>query len=91
MLLGSVLLLEEYRQMPTRLFESAELSVSPIAYAMKSPILLVKPNSLPDATIDVIEALTGLDFFPDMDDDTELRLEDLDTLVNWERLADAIN
>lgn len=33
------------------------LSVSPIAYAMKSPILLVKPGSLPKATLDVIEAM----------------------------------
>ncbi len=33
------------------------LSVSPIAYAMKSPILLVKPTSMPQATVDVIEAV----------------------------------
>lgn len=34
-------------------------------------------------SVDIIEALTGLDFFSDMDDDTEAELEAIDTWVNW--------
>ena len=35
-------------------------------------------------TVDVIEALTGLDFFNQFDDTTEALLEDTDTWVNWQ-------
>lgn len=38
-------------------------------------------------SIDLIEALSGLDFFTEMDDDTELWFEDVDTWANWERVA----
>ncbi len=34
-------------------------------------------------SVDVIEALTGLDFFQDLDDDIESGLEDRDTFENW--------
>ena len=34
-------------------------------------------------SIDVIEALTGLDFFKDLEDELEEWLEDADTFENW--------
>lgn len=37
-------------------------------------------------TVDVIEALTGLDFFNELSDPVEAVLEDTDTIVNWKRL-----
>jgi endonuclease G, mitochondrial len=34
-------------------------------------------------SVDVVEALTGLDFFSELDDETEVWLEDADTFENW--------
>ena len=46
-------------------------------------------GELPDflVTIDVVEALTGLDFFPDLNDQVEATLEDTDTIANWGAFA----
>jgi len=38
-------------------------------------------------TVDVIEELTGLDFFNELSDPVEAALEDTDTVVSWERLG----
>ena len=40
-------------------------------------------------SIDVVESLTGLDFFSDLDDDTEALLERTDTWDFWAGFDDA--
>ena len=39
-------------------------------------------------SVDVIESLTGLDFFSDLDDDTEALLERTDTWDFWAEFVD---
>lgn len=36
-------------------------------------------------SVDIIEAMTGLDFFRDLNDEAEASLESVDTWVNWKR------
>jgi endonuclease G len=42
-------------------------------------------------TVDVIEALTGLDFFSELNDEVEGVLEDVDTIANWGVFAPAVD
>lgn len=63
-----------------------ETDNSPIVLAFLFPHQRSKHGNIEDflVTVDVIEEMTGLDFFSDLDDDAEMELERTDTWDNWQ-------
>jgi endonuclease G len=61
----------------------------PMILAFLFPHQRVSHGEIQDflVTINVLEAMTGLDFFPDLEDDTEATLEDRDTWETWTLLT----
>ena len=74
---------------PDRQDDPDELHDLPLVLAFLFPHQRQAHGEIEDylVTVDVIEALTGLDFFNELSDPVEAELEDTDTVVNWEAFA----
>lgn len=74
---------------PDRQDDPDELHDLPFVLAFLFPHQRQAHGEIEDylVTVDVIEALTGLDFFNELSDPVEAKLEDTDTVVNWEAFA----
>ncbi len=76
-------------EVPPAFFQIIALEEEDLDYPMVAAFLLPhhreRHGEIQDymVSIDVIEALTGLDFFASLDDDVENWLEDADTFENW--------
>jgi len=76
-------------EVPPAFFQIIAVKDEAVDFPMVAAFLLphhrAKHGDIQDymVSVDVIEALTGLDFFSNLDDETETWLEDADTFENW--------
>jgi len=76
-------------EVPPAYFQIIAVKETEVDFPMVAAFLLphhrVKHGEIQDymVSVDVLEALTGLDFFSNLDDETENWLEDADTFENW--------
>jgi len=77
---------------PQGLDDPDELNDLPVVLAFLFPHQRQPHGEIEDylVTVDVIEALTGLDFFNELNDRVEAVLEDTDTIANWEALGEGL-